>query len=89
MEWLQNLISEQSAVQAIIVLSLICAFGLALGKLKIFNISLGVTFVFFVGIIAGHCGIAVDPQILKYAENFGLVLFVYSLGMQVGPGLFC
>lgn len=88
MEWLQNLISEQSAVQAIIVLSLICAFGLALGKLKIFNISLGVTFVFFVGIIAGHCGIAVDPQILKYAENFGLVLFVYSLGMQVGPGFF-
>ncbi len=88
MEWFNNLISQQPAIQAIIILSLICAFGLALGKLKFFNISLGVTFVFFVGIIAGHLGVAIDPQILKYAENFGLVLFVYSLGMQVGPGFF-
>ncbi|MDE6369442.1 MAG: putative transporter [Muribaculaceae bacterium] len=88
MEWLQNFLAEQNAVQAIIVLSLICAFGLALGKLKIINLSLGVTFVFFVGIVAGHFGVAIDPQILKYAENFGLVLFVYSLGMQVGPGFF-
>lgn len=88
MEWLHNFLAEQNAVQAIIVLSLICAFGLALGKLKIINVSLGVTFVFFVGIIAGHFGVTIDPQILKYAENFGLVLFVYSLGMQVGPGFF-
>ncbi len=88
MEWLQNLIFEQSAIQAIIVLALICALGLALGKVKVAGVSLGVTFVFFVGIIAGHLGLTVDTHILKYAENFGLVLFVYALGMQVGPGFF-
>lgn len=88
MEWLQNLITEQSAVQAIVVISLVCALGIALGKLKIVNVSLGVTFVFFLGIIAGHLGVAVDADILKYAEDFGLVLFVYALGMQVGPGFF-
>ncbi len=88
MEWLLNLIQEQSAVQAIVVISLVCALGLALGKLKIAKVSLGVTFVFFVGILAGHFGVVIDPNILKYAENFGLVLFVYALGMQVGPGFF-
>lgn len=88
MEWLQNLITEQSAVQAIVVISLVCALGIALGKLKIVNVSLGVTFVFFIGIIAGHLGVTVNADILKYAEDFGLVLFVYALGMQVGPGFF-
>ncbi len=88
MEWLQNLITEQSAVQAVVVISLVCALGIALGKLKIVNVSLGVTFVFFIGIIAGHLGVSVDADILKYAEDFGLVLFVYALGMQVGPGFF-
>lgn len=88
MEWLQNLITQQSAVQAVVVISLVCALGIALGKLKIVNVSLGVTFVFFIGIIAGHLGVAVDADILKYAEDFGLVLFVYALGMQVGPGFF-
>ena len=88
MEWLQNLITEQNAVQAVVVISLVCALGIALGKLKIVNVSLGVTFVFFIGIIAGHLGVEVDADILKYAEDFGLVLFVYALGMQVGPGFF-
>lgn len=88
MEWLQNLITEQSAVQAIVVISLVCALGIALGKLKIVSVSLGVTFVFFLGIIAGHLGVTVNADILKYAEDFGLVLFVYALGMQVGPGFF-
>lgn len=88
MEWLQNLAVEHSAVQAIVVLSLICALGLALGKVKIAGVSLGVTFVFFVGILAGHLGLSIDPQVLRYAENFGLVLFVYALGLQVGPGFF-
>lgn len=88
MEWLHNLFVSQSAIQAIIVISLICALGLALGKIKVAGVSLGVTFVFFVGIIAGHFGLSIDPQILKYAENFGLVVFVYALGLQVGPGFF-
>lgn len=88
MDWLHSIIFEHSAVQAIIILSLICAVGLALGKVKIAKVSLGVTFVFFVGIIAGHFGISIAPDTLKYAENFGLVLFVYALGLQVGPGFF-
>ena len=70
------------------ILSLISATGLALGKIKVFGISLGVTFVFFVGIIAGHFGIAIDPEMLALAQNFGLILYIYSLGVQVGPGFF-
>lgn len=70
------------------MLSLICATGLALGKIKIFGVSLGVTFVFFAGIIAGHFGMTIDPQMLALAQNFGLILYIYSLGVQVGPGFF-
>lgn len=74
MEWLINLFVEQSALQAVIILSLITAIGLGLGKIHICGISLGVTFVFFTGILAGHLGLAIDPQMLSYAESFGLVL---------------
>ena len=88
MEWLTNLFFEHSALQAVIILSLITAIGLGFGKLHLFGVSLGVTFVFFVGIMAGHLGFSIDPQMLIYAESFGLVLFVYSLGLQVGPGFF-
>ncbi len=88
MEWLYNLVFEQSALQAVVILSLITAMGLGLGKIHIFGISLGVTFVFFMGILAGHLGFSIDPQMLTYAESFGLVLFVYALGLQVGPGFF-
>lgn len=75
-------------MQAVVVLSLISAIGLGLGKVRIFGISLGVTFVFFAGIISGHFGLSIDPQMLNYAESFGLILFVYALGLQVGPGFF-
>lgn len=88
MDWLYSLFIEQSAFQAIIVLSLICATGLVLGKIHIFGISLGVSFVFFVGILAGHFGLSIEPHVLNYAESFGLVIFVYALGLQVGPGFF-
>ncbi len=88
MEWLYNLFFEQTALQAVIIISLIISTGLALGKIHICGISLGVTFVFFMGILAGHLGFAIDPQMLNYAESFGLVLFVYALGLQVGPGFF-
>lgn len=70
------------------MLSLISAIGLGLGKVHICGISLGVTFVFFAGILAGHFGLSIDPQMLNYAESFGLVIFVYALGLQVGPGFF-
>lgn len=79
---------EHSAIQAIVVLSLVTAAGLWLGKMHVWGISLGVTFVFFVGILAGHLGISLDADMLNYAESFGLVLFVYALGLQVGPGFF-
>ena len=88
MEYLKLLFIEHSALQAIIVLSLISAVGLMVGKVRIMGISLGITFVFFAGIIAGHFGLSIDSQMLFYAETFGLVLFVYALGLQVGPGFF-
>ena len=88
MEWINSLIFEHSAIQAIIVLSLVTATGLWLGKIHFGGISLGITFVFFMGILAGHVGISLDEQMLDYAESFGLVIFVYSLGLQVGPGFF-
>ena len=66
------------------VLSLISAIGLGLGKIHVCGISLGVTFVFFAGIIAGHFGLSIDPQMLNYAESFGLVIIcVVALGLQV------
>ena len=88
MDWLYSLFVEHSALQAVVVLSLISAIGLGLGKIHVCGISLGVTFVFFAGIIAGHFGLSIDPQMLNYAESFGLVIFVYALGLQVGPGFF-
>lgn len=88
MEFINSLFVEHSALQAIVVLSIISAAGIMLGKIRLFGISLGITFVFFIGIIAGNCGISIDKQMLLYAETFGLVLFVYALGLQVGPGFF-
>lgn len=88
MEWLQGLFVEHSVIQAVVVISLITALGLMLGRVRIWGISLGVTFVFFVGILAGHLGLTIDAQMLNYAESFGLILFVYALGLQVGPGFF-
>ena len=88
MEYLETLFIEHSALQAIVVLSLISALGLMLGRIHVRGISLGITFVFFTGILAGHFGLSVDSQMLYYAETFGLVLFVYALGLQVGPGFF-
>lgn len=88
MKWLIDIFTEQSYTQAILVLSLICVIGLLCNKLQFKGISLGVTFVFFAGILAGHFGLAVNPQMLALAQNFGLVLFVYTLGLQVGPSFF-
>ena len=86
--WIESVLFEQSALQALVVLSLIVAVGLALGKVHFKGVSLGVTWVFFVGIIAGHFGLKIDHQMLVFAESFGLVLFVYELGLKVGPGFF-
>lgn len=88
MEWLQSIFCVHSPLQAVIVLSVIIALGLGLGKIHVFGISLGVTWVFFAGILAGHLGLSIDSSMLHYAESFGLVLFVYELGLKVGPGFF-
>ena len=88
MEWLNNLFFSQSPLQAVVIISIIIAAGLGLGKIRFFGISLGVTFVFFAGILAGHLGFSIDAKMLSYAESLGLVLFVYELGLQVGPGFF-
>ena len=88
MNWFSELFTQHTFIQAVMALSLICATGLALGKIKVFGVSLGVTFVFFAGIIAGHFGISIDPEMLALAQNFGLILYIYSLGVQVGPGFF-
>lgn len=88
MNWIESLFFDHTPLQAVVVLSIITAAGLGLGKLRIGGISLGVTFVFFMGILAGHLGISIDPMMLTYAESFGLVLFVYELGLKVGPGFF-
>ena len=88
MEWISELFKEHSALQAAIVLSLISGIGLGLGKIRFWGVSLGITFVFFMGILAGHIGVTIQPDVLNYVETFGLALFVYSLGLQVGPGFF-
>lgn len=88
MEWLKALLVEHSALQAVVVISLISTIGIGLGKIRFFGISLGSAFIFFVGILAGHFGLSLDPSMLIYAEDFGLIIFVYALGLQVGPGFF-
>lgn len=88
MNWIDSLIFNHSPLEAVIILSVIIAVGLGLGKIKVMGVSLGVTFVFFVGILAGHLGLSIDERMLQFAQSFGLVLFVYELGLKVGPGFF-
>ena len=86
MNWIQEILCEPSVVQTVIVLATVSAVGIYLGKIKIFGISLGVTFVFFAGIVASHFGVRVNRDMLAFAQNFGLMVFIYTLGLQVGPG---
>ena len=88
MDWINGLFTIHSALQAVAVIAIIVALGLALGKLRVGGISLGIAFVFFVGILAGNVGLSIDSNVLNYAETFGLVIFVYTLGLHVGPHFF-
>lgn len=72
----------------LILLSFVIAAGVFIGKIKFFGVSLGVTFVLFVGILMGHLGYEIDPGILKFVREFGLILFIFSIGLQVGPSFF-
>lgn len=86
LHWIDNELLGVPAIKAVAIICLCCAFGLALGKIRFRGIRLGVTFVFFVGLLVGGLGVAIDHQMLIYAEDFGLIIFVYVLGLQVGPG---
>ena len=89
MDWLQSLLWDQNSVAHIVFLySFVIAAGVYLGKLKIFGISLGVTFVLFVGILMGHFGFTAESSILHFIREFGLILFVFCIGLQVGPSFF-
>lgn len=88
MNWLVETLLEPTMIQAVSVISIVAAVGVYLGRIKFFGISLGITFVFFAGIIAGHLGIVLNADMLDFAQNFGLIVFVYTLGLQVGPGFF-
>ena len=90
MEWLLDLISpgRTSIASTMVLYSFVIAAGIYLGKLKILGVSLGVTFVLFVGIVMGEFGYVVDEHILKFVREFGLILFIFSIGLQVGPGFF-
>lgn len=88
MEWLGELFWGQSVGQSIFLVSIVIALGLMLAKFKIFGISLGVTFVLFIGILLGHFGLSVNEHVLHFFKEFGLILFVFSVGMQVGPSFF-
>ena len=89
MDWLINLFTQQDSVAHIVLLfSLVIAIGVLLGKIKVGGISLGVTFVLFAGILAGHIGFTATPSTLTFMQDFGLILFVFMIGLQVGPGFF-
>ena len=89
MEWLTNLFTNSESVAHIALLyALVIAIGVYLGKIKIAGISLGVTFVLFAGIVAGHFGFTAPTEILTFIQDFGLILFVFMIGLQVGPGFF-
>ena len=88
MEWLIELFKPHnvSLASTILLYSFVIFAGIYLGKIKIFGVSLGVTFVLFVGILLGHFGYTVDGDVLHFLREFGLILFIFSIGMQVGPG---
>ncbi len=90
MELINNLLApgSTSLASTIVLYSFVVALGVFLGKMKIGGVSLGVTFVLFVGIIMGHCGYVVNHDVLHFIREFGLILFIFSIGLQVGPGFF-
>ncbi|NLX67732.1 MAG: putative transporter [Bacteroidales bacterium] len=88
MEWLIELITGTGIAHSILVMALVISIGLLLGKIKIFGISLGTTWILFFGIFLGHIGLQINEEVLHFLKEFGLILFIYSIGMQVGPSFF-
>lgn len=88
MSWFYDLIFGTSVASSIILVAFTITLGIILGKVKIFGISLGITWILFVGIVLGHFGLQINPLISSFVKDFGLILFVYSIGLQLGPGFF-
>lgn len=90
MDFLKDLLwpGQTSLAATLVLLSFVIAVGIYLGKIKFGGISLGVTFVLFVGILMGHFGYEIEPSVLKFVREFGLILFIFAIGLQVGPGFF-
>ena len=89
MDWISNLLWTPDSVAHIMLLyAFVTATGVLLGKIKIFGVSLGVTFVLFMGIFMGHFGFTIEEEVLHFVREFGLILFVFCIGLQVGPSFF-
>ena len=89
MEWIKVLLYDHNSIAHIVLLyAFVIAIGVALGKIKFFGVSLGVTFVLFTGIFMGHFGFKVNSDTLHFIQEFGLILFVFCIGLQVGPSFF-
>lgn len=88
MEWIRVLFTNEGVAQSVVVLAAVISVGLILSKIKIANISFGITWILFAGIAFSHYGLGINSQMLHFVKEFGLILFVYSIGLQVGPGFF-
>ncbi|MBE6181172.1 MAG: putative transporter [Rikenellaceae bacterium] len=88
MDWLHSLFFGSGIAHAVLTFSLVITLGIILGKIKICGVSLGITWILFVGIALGHCGMTVPYEIRHFVQEFGLILFVFTIGLQVGPGFF-
>ncbi|MBN2665379.1 MAG: putative transporter [Bacteroidales bacterium] len=88
MDWLNELLWNDTVAHTIILYSVVIAAGVFLGKIKIWGVSLGITFVLFAGILMGHLGFTASHKVIEFVRDFGLILFVFSIGLQVGPGFF-
>lgn len=88
MDWLYSLFVGGGIAHTVFTLALVITAGILLGKVKVCGISLGITWILFVGIIAAHFGMGIPAEVRHFIQEFGLILFVFSIGMQVGPGFF-
>jgi len=88
MEWIRTLFFSEGIAQSIIILASVITLGILLAKIKVAKVSFGVTWILFVGIAFSHFGLSINPNTLHFVKEFGLILFVYSVGLQVGPGFF-
>lgn len=88
MDWFSSLLFDDGIAHIIMIYAFVIAIGVMMGKIKIFGVSLGVTFVLFVGLAVGHFGFTINSEVLHFIREFGLILFIFSIGLQVGPGFF-